>query len=127
MGTDSSVLEQNLRSCFGDRRAVEAIRGVEVGKAAGLPELLDAKRRDALPADSAEPGQRSRSGVGERYEACIAPELPKQLLDVTGLALTRPAPRLRCSPVAVQQVGGGDRKQPQSRNVLAQLFPCREC
>ena len=50
-----SILEQELGRSFGDRRGVQAIGGVEVGEAAGLPEFLDAERRDALAEDSAEP------------------------------------------------------------------------
>ena len=52
---NSSDLEQYLRSSLGDRRAVEAIGRVQVGEIARLAEPFDAKRRDPLPEDSAQP------------------------------------------------------------------------
>ena len=56
--------EQQLGNGLGDRVAVEAVGGVEVGEVAGLAEPLDAERRDALAEDAAEPRQRGGRGVG---------------------------------------------------------------
>ena len=47
--------EEDFRDAFGNGGLVEPILGVEIGKAAGLPELLDAQGSDTVTRDSAQP------------------------------------------------------------------------
>ncbi len=89
--------QQQLGNRLGDRGAVEAVGGVEVGEAAGLAELLDAERRDALAEHAAEPRQRGGRGVGDGDEAGAGASCDSSCS--TWLGSRRPAQRAACAAV----------------------------
>ena len=90
--------QQKLGNGLGDRGAVEAIGGVEIGEVAGLAELLDAERRDALAEDAAEPRERGGSGVGEGDEAGVRGEGATAVAR-RGSAVRSPRQRAACAAV----------------------------
>src|SRR5437773_687104 len=65
-----------------DGVGVEAVVAVEVVNGAGLAEMLDAERLDAVAADAAEPAQRRRMAVDDGDDAAIARQRRQQVLDM---------------------------------------------
>ena len=117
---NSSDLEQDLRNGFGDRGAVEAIGGVEVGEVAGLAELLDTERRDALAEDAAEPGQRGRGGVGDGDQAGARRERDREL-SRRGSACACPPQRAACAAVQPRWSRSGEVTRSRPRPGMSSL------
>src|ERR1700721_2742439 len=81
------------REAFGgvdDGVGVEAVMAIEVVDGAGLAEMLDAERLDAMPAHAAEPAERGRMAVDHGDDAAIARQRRQQLLDMA--EVLHPAP-----------------------------------
>src|SRR3954468_21932457 len=82
-----------------DGVGVDAVVAVEVGDGAGLAELLDAERLNAMAADTAEPAERRRMAVDYSHGAAVARERRQQFFDV--------AEMLHVSPITAQFPCGG--------------------
>ena len=65
-----------------DGVGVDAVVAIEVVDGAGLAEMLDAERFQAMAAHAAEPGQRRRVSVDHGHEAAIARQRREQLFDM---------------------------------------------
>src|SRR5581483_6951043 len=65
-----------------DGVGVDAVVAIEVGDGAGLAEMLDAERFDAMTAHAADPAQRRRMAVEHGDDAAIARQGREQLLDM---------------------------------------------
>src|ERR1700759_1695006 len=65
-----------------DGCGVDAVVAIEVGDGAGLTEMLDAERLDAMTAPAAEPTQRRRMAIDHGDDAAIARQRREQLLDM---------------------------------------------
>src|SRR6185369_14895516 len=72
---------QTLRR-IDDGVGVHAMMPVEIVDGAGLAEMFDAQRLDAVAANAAEPAQRRRMAVDYGDEAAIARQRRQQSLDV---------------------------------------------
>src|SRR5205085_3658996 len=77
----------------------------------------------ALSENAAEPGERSRRGVGDGDEAGVRGEGGKEPFNVAGPAFAFPPRRLRRGPAAVEEVGRGYGEQAKAGNVAAELLP----
>ncbi len=85
---------------------------VEVVDRAGLAELLDAERFDAMSAHAAEPAERRRMSIDHGDDTALARQRRQQFLD---MAEMRQSPAVAaqfsgCGPARMQPVGGGDRE-----------------
>src|SRR5512143_1115057 len=103
-----------------DGVGIDAVVAVEVGNRAGLAELLDAERLDAVAADAAEPAQRRRMTVDHGNDAAVTGELRQQFLDMAQM-LHAPAlaPQFpRGGPACMQAVRRGDREQADVASAL---------
>ena len=69
---------------------------VEVANRAGLAEMLDAERLDAVAADAAEPAERGRMAVEHGDDAAVARQRRQQLFDMAEV--------LHAAPVAAQKI-----------------------
>ena len=96
-----------------DGIGVDAVVPVELRDRAGLAEMLDAERPDAMAGDRAQPAERRRMTVEHADNAAMPRQAGEQPLDMgAGMdqaALARPPCR---GPAGIEPVGGGDREQP---------------
>src|SRR5260221_1678963 len=97
-----------------DGVGVDAVVAVEVADRAGLAELLDAERLDAVAADAAEPAECCRVAIDHGHNAAVAGELRQQLLDMAEMRhAAAAAPQIPSGgPTRMQPAGRGDRPQP---------------
>src|SRR5690242_7581997 len=95
-----------------DGVGVDAVVAIEVVNGAGLAELLDAERLDAVAAHAAEPAERSRMAVDHGHDAAVARQRRQQLFDMAEiLDATALAPQIpRGGPPGMEPIGGGYRQ-----------------
>src|SRR5215471_14564053 len=96
-----------------DGVGVDAIVAIEVVDGAGLAEMFDAERLDAMAAHAAEPAERRRMAVDHGDDAAVAGQWREQLLDMAQmLHAAAVAPELaRRGPPRMQPVDRGDGEQ----------------
>ena len=81
---------------------------VEIGKRAGLAEMLDAERARAVAVDRAKPGESCRMAVENGDQRAAGRHVVQQTLDVrAGVHQAALACTLRRGPAGVQSVSGG--------------------
>src|SRR5215471_7382575 len=97
-----------------DGVGVDAIVAIEVVDGAGLAEMFDAERLDAVTAHAAEPAERRRMAVDHGDDAAVAWQGREQFFDMAQvLHAAAVAPQFsRARPACMQPVHRGDRKQP---------------
>jgi hypothetical protein len=86
---------------------------VEIVDGAGLAEMLDAERLDAVAAHAAEPAQRRRMAVDHGDDAAVARQWRKQFFDMAEMWRAAPfaANLARRGPAGMQAIGRGNRQQ----------------
>src|SRR5260370_14598981 len=94
---------------------------IEVADGAGLAELLDAERFDAMAAHAAKPAECCGMTVEHGNNAALARQRRQQFFDMAEMWQSSAVAALfsRRGPAAMQPVGGGDRKQPDIPSALA--------
>src|SRR4051794_608296 len=104
-----------------DGVGVDAVVAVEVGDGAGLAELLDAERLDAMAADAAEPAERRRMAVDHGHDAAVARQRCEQFFDVAEMLHAAPiTAQFPCGgPSRMQTICGRDREQADVAPALA--------
>ena len=71
---------------------IHAVVTIEIVDRAGLAELLDPQRLDAMATDRAQPAQRRRMAVDDGDNAAIARQRCQQLLDMAEMLHTSAMP-----------------------------------
>src|SRR5437870_1611351 len=96
-----------------DGVGIEAVVAVEVVDGAGLAEMLDAERLEAVAAYAAEPAQCRWMAVDHADDAAVARQRRQQPLDMAEVARSAvlTADPARRGPAGMQAVGRGDRQQ----------------
>ncbi|GCC48310.1 hypothetical protein chiPu_0032226, partial [Chiloscyllium punctatum] len=104
-----------------DGVGVDAVVPVEVGDGAGLAEMLDAERLEAVAAHAAEPAERGRMAVDHGHNAAVAAERRQQLLDMTQMlhAAAVAAQIPRGGPTRIEPIGRGYRQETDVAVALA--------
>ena len=89
-----------------DGFGVDAVVAVEIGDGAGLAEVLDAERADAMAVNAAEPSERRGMAVEDGDESAIRRHGGEQTLDMrAGADEALFAGALRGSPAGVEAIG----------------------
>src|ERR1700694_5727645 len=105
-----------------DGVGVDAVVAIEVIDGAGLAEMLDTERFDAVAVHAAEPAQRRGMAVYHGHDAAFARKRRKQFLDMA--KMRHPAAvatqLARRGPPRMQPVGRGDREQTDVAATLTQ-------
>src|ERR1700676_1273052 len=96
-----------------DGVGVDAVVAIEVIDGAGLAEMLDTERFDAVAVHAAEPAQCRRMAVDHGHDARVARKRRTQFLDMAEMRHPAPlAPQLaRRGPSGMKPVGRGHREQ----------------
>src|SRR5262245_40340401 len=102
-----------------DRLGVDAVVAIEVGNRAGLAEMLDAERPQAVTVHSAEPGERRRVAVEHGDHSAMGRQVGEEPLDMrAGVDEAALAGALRRGPAGIESVRRGDGEEADIAAIL---------
>ena len=101
---------------------------IEIGKRAGLPKVLDAKRPHAMTGDCADPGEGRRMPIENRHDAAIGRHVGEQTFNVRS-RMYKPTltGALRGGPASVEPIRRRDGEEAHVPAVLGHQSDGLDC